>query len=49
MPIRVIHPISILFVGAALNGNWASAMPAHDWVRFDVRETATLNRFAEAS
>jgi hypothetical protein len=49
MPIRVKHSISILFVGAALTGKWVSATPAHDGVRLDARETAALNKFAEAS
>jgi hypothetical protein len=49
MPIRGKHSISILFVGAALTGKWVSATPAHDGVHFAIRETAALNRFAEAS
>jgi hypothetical protein len=48
MPIRVKHPISILSVGAALTAKWVSAAPAHDGVRFDVRDTAAPNRLAEA-
>jgi hypothetical protein len=49
MLIRVKHSISILIVGAALTGKWVSATPAHEGARFDARETAALNRLAEAS
>jgi hypothetical protein len=49
MLIRVKHSISILFVGAALTGRCVSATLAHDLVSFDARETAALNRLAEAS
>lgn len=49
MRIGAKHSFSIVFADAALPGRWITVMTVHDGARFDARETAALNRLAEAS